>query len=221
MKGYEHDACRSGARYIAGIDEAGRGPIAGPVVAAAVILPPDFFLPRVDDSKKVAAQHRSQLAAAIKKEAVAWSIVSVNPPCLDRINILNATREAMRIAVLHLTPPADFLLIDAVKLSDINIRQRSIIKGDSLSVSIACASILAKVERDNKMEAYEDIYPGYGFARHKGYATREHLEAIAKIGICPIHRASFEPVKSILSGGNYGEQPGLFDQDYVEYKHSG
>lgn len=213
LKVYEYEAYKEGYQFIAGIDEVGRGPLAGPVVAAAVILPADFFLPEVNDSKKLTAKVRNQLADAIKELSVAWSLAAIFPPYLDRINILNATREAMRTAVEHLTPSPDFLLIDAVKLHDINIRQRSIIKGDSNSVSIACASILAKVERDRSMEAFDMLYPGYGFARHKGYGTREHLEALMNQGICPIHRESYAPVKAIREGGNYGYQPGLFDQD--------
>lgn len=213
LKVYEYEAYKEGYQFIAGIDEVGRGPLAGPVVAAAVILPANFFLPEVNDSKKLTAKVRSQLAEAIKESSVAWSLAAIFPPYLDKINILNATREAMRTAVEHLTPSPDFLLIDAVKLHDIDIRQRSIIKGDSNSVSIACASILAKVERDRSMEAFDMLYPGYGFARHKGYGTREHLEALMRQGICPIHRESYAPVKAIREGGNYGYQPGLFDQD--------
>jgi len=213
LKVYEYEAYNQGYQYIAGIDEVGRGPLAGPVVAAAVILSPGFFLPEVNDSKKLSAKVRAELANAIKKVAIAWSLAAVFPPYLDQINILNATREAMRTAVEHLTPGPDFLLIDAVKLHDIDIKQRSIIKGDSNSVSIACASILAKVERDRSMEAFDMLYPGYGFARHKGYGTREHLEALMKQGLCPIHRESYAPVRAIREGGNYGYQPGLFDQD--------
>ncbi|MGE5389444.1 MAG: ribonuclease HII [Deltaproteobacteria bacterium] len=213
LKVYEYEAYREGYQFIAGIDEVGRGPLAGPVVAAAVILPPGFFLPEVNDSKKLTSKVRSQLSDAIKGESVAWALAAVYPPYLDRINILNATREAMRTAVEHLTPSPDFLLIDAVKLHDIDIKQRSIIKGDSNSVSIACASILAKVERDRSMEAFDKLYPDYGFARHKGYGTREHLEALMRRGVCPIHRESYAPVRAIREGGNYGYQPGLFDQD--------
>ena len=213
LKEYEYEAYRNGFQLVAGIDEAGRGPIAGPVVAAAVILPPDFFLPGVDDSKKITAKKRTRLASEIKRDAIAWAVASVFPPYLDKINILNATREAMRTAVYYLCPQPDFLLIDAVKLDDTNIRERAIIKGDSLSVSIASASILAKVERDLAMDAFDRLYPEYGFGRHKGYATRQHFETVMKFGPCAIHRGSFEPVRSILSGGTYGEQPGLFDQD--------
>jgi len=215
LKAYEYEAYAQGYELIAGIDEVGRGPLAGPVVAAAVILPPDFFLPEVNDSKKLTYKIRHELADAIKESSIAWSLAAIFPPYLDQINILNATREAMRSAVEHLTPAPDFLLIDAVKLHDINIKQISIVKGDSNSVSIACASILAKVERDRSMEAFDLLYPGYGFARHKGYGTREHLEALMRQGICPIHRESYAPVRAIREGGNYGYQPGLFDQDHA------
>lgn len=210
LKQYENQAYERGFEYIAGVDEVGRGPIAGPVVSAAVILPRDFFLPGVDDSKKLTSLKRLKLVDEIKKEAFSWSVGWIFPPYLDRINILNATRESMKLAIEQLSPRPDFLLIDALKLSDINIKQQAIIKGDSLSVSIACASILAKVERDRAMEAFDLLYPGYGFGKHKGYATREHLQALFKLGACAIHRDSFEPVKSMVSGGKYGEQPNLF-----------
>ena len=213
LKQYEEELWEQGFRYIAGIDEVGRGPIAGPVVVAAVVLPRKTFIAGVDDSKKLSANKRETLAAEIKAQAISWTVVAVNPPYLDEINILNATRTAMHIAVMELYPRPDFLLIDALKLSDININQQSLIKGDSLSFSIACASILAKVERDASMEYFDVIYPGYDFAKHKGYATRQHIQALMDKGPCSIHRSSFEPVKSLLSGGTYGQQPGLFDQD--------
>lgn len=210
---YEEEIWKQGFRYIAGIDEVGRGPIAGPVVAAAVILPREAFIAGVDDSKKLSANKRRVLAAEIKAHAISWAVVALNPPYLDDINILNATRKAMHTAVTELCPSPDFLLIDALKLPDIGIRQQSLIKGDSLSFSIACASILAKVERDASMEYFDVLYPGYEFAKHKGYATRQHINALMDKGPCSIHRSSFEPVKSLLSGGTYGQQPGLFDQD--------
>ncbi|MEN6350055.1 MAG: ribonuclease HII [Syntrophomonas sp.] len=212
LKYYENQAYEQGFHYIAGVDEVGRGPIAGPVVSAAVILPRDFFLPGVDDSKKLTPVKRLQLVEQIKKAAISWAVGWVFPPYLDRINILNATRETMKLAIGQLSPRPDFLLIDALNLSDITIKQQAIIKGDSLSVSIACASILAKVERDRAMDAFDVLYPGYGFGKHKGYATREHLKALIKLGACSIHRESFEPVKSMVAGGKYAEQPGLFDQ---------
>lgn len=210
LKQYENKAYKEGFQYIAGIDEAGRGPLAGPVVAGAVILSPDFFLPGVDDSKKLSAPKRMNLARDIKKMALSWAVGFVFPPYLDRVNILNATREAMKIAVNELALRPDLLLIDAVRIPDLSIQQYPIVKGDMLSISIASASILAKVERDLAMEGFEKLYPGYGFARHKGYATREHITALMKLGASPVHRKSFEPVKSMVAGGKYGVQPGLF-----------
>jgi ribonuclease HII len=210
MSLYEEQGREEGYQFIAGLDEAGRGPLAGPVAAAAVILPPDFFLPGVNDSKQVSSQLRAELSVAIKKQAIAWSVALAFPGYIDEINILNATKKAMSAAVNALQVKPDLLLIDALKIADIHIKQQSIIKGDSLSISIACASILAKVERDAVMESYEHIYPGYGFARHKGYATRQHLEALTKWGPTPIHRRSFEPVKSMVGESEIGLQPGLF-----------
>jgi ribonuclease HII len=213
LQKYEEEAYKKGFKYIVGIDEVGRGPLAGPVVAAAVVLPRKTYIAGVDDSKKLSPGKRKQLAAQIKEVALTWAVAAINPPFLDDINILNATREAMGMAVAELNPRPDFLLIDALKLPDIHIEQQSLIKGDSLSFSIACASILAKVERDASMDALELIHPGYGFSKNKGYATREHIQALMVKGPCPIHRRSFEPVKTLLSGGSYGRQPGLFDQD--------
>lgn len=211
LKQYEYEAYSEGFKYIAGIDEAGRGPIAGPVVAAAVILPYDFSYPGINDSKKIAASKRLKLAIKIKKLAISWSVAAIYPPYLDRVNILNATREAMMLAIKNLSPRPDLLLIDALRLPDIDIKQYPLIKGDSLSISIAAASILAKVERDKAMLSFDLLYPGYGFSRHKGYATREHLQSLFNLGVCAIHRVSFEPVKSILSGAGYGEQQSLFE----------
>jgi ribonuclease HII len=210
LKYFEHGAYQEGYELVAGIDEVGRGCIAGPVVAAAVILPRDFFLPGVNDSKLLSEKKRLSMVAEIKREAWAWSVVMISPRRIDQTNILQATKEAMRIAVKELLPVPDFLLIDAVKIPDIDIRQYPIIKGDSLSISIACASILAKVERDQSMQVYDSMYPGYGFAKHKGYATREHIRALENIGSTPIHRGSFEPVKSMF-GGAYGAQPNIFE----------
>lgn len=210
---YEDQAYREGYKYIAGLDEVGRGPIAGPVAAAAVILPPGFYLEGADDSKKLSAAKREKLSIHIKNKSLAWTVVSIYPPCLDKINILNATKKAMSLAISHLTIKPDYLLIDALKLDEINTKQRSIIKGDSLSISIACASIIAKVERDKSMRQFDHIYPGYNFSRHKGYATREHLQNLFTYGPCAIHRQSFEPVKSMLAKENNQVQLELFSQD--------
>ncbi len=210
LKKFEYLAYEEGYKCVAGIDEVGRGPLAGPVVAAAVVLPRNFCLPGVNDSKVLSEKRRQSLAGQIKQAAVSWAIGSVPPAYIDQENILNATREAMRLAIkdLHLKP--DFLLIDAIKIPDIEINQLPIIKGDALSISIACASIIAKVERDEIMTAFDSAYPEYGFARHKGYGTRQHLAAVEEYGPCPIHRGSFEPIKSIL-GGKYGHQLRLFE----------
>ena len=198
MKRYEQALYDAGIRYVAGIDEAGRGPIAGPVVAAAVILPPDFLLPGVDDSKRVRPALRRELAAEIKGAALSWAVGVVSVNCLDVINIYQATRLAMVTAVNNLNVRAEHLIIDAIKLPELDLPQTPLIKGDSLSLSVACASILAKVERDEAMDVFDRLFPGYGLAQHKGYATREHLEAVFRLGPCPIHRSSFEPVKTWL-----------------------
>ncbi|MBO8158640.1 ribonuclease HII [Thermosyntropha sp.] len=198
---YEKEAYLKGFKYIAGVDEVGRGTIAGPVAAGAVILPRDFFLPGVNDSKKLTEKRRTELAGEIKKRAISWSVAYVWPHIIDEINILNATRLAMKLAVENLSLKPDLVLTDAVKIPDIYIEQMNITRGDSLSISIACASILAKVERDNSMKNFEMIYPGYRFSEHKGYATRKHVEELVKQGVCSMHRKSFEPVKSMVCGG--------------------
>lgn len=200
LKRYESEAFLRGYRYIAGIDEVGRGALAGPVVAAAVILPADVFLPGVKDSKKLSPPRRAKLADEIKSAAISWSIAYVYPPYLDEINILNATREAMVLAIRCLSPLPDYILIDALRLPELPVAQRPIVKGDSLSISIAAASIIAKVERDTSMEVFDDLYPEYGFAQHKGYATSQHVKVLLEKGPCPLHRQSFEPVKTLKSG---------------------
>lgn len=213
MMKYERQAYRNGHQCIAGLDEVGRGPLAGPVVAAAVILPPRFFLAEINDSKQLSAIKRNRLATEIKQAAITWAVASVYPTRLDEVNILNATREAMCHCITHLFPRPDYLLIDALRLHDIDIEQLALVKGDSLSASIACASILAKVERDMAMESFNQLYPGYGLDKHKGYATREHIEALWRLGPCQIHRRSFDPIKSWFAGGNHVQQPALFEQD--------
>jgi len=210
LKYYEYGAYQEGYQLVAGIDEVGRGPIAGPVVAAAVILPRNFFLPGVNDSKLLSEKKRLQMAGEIKKGALAWSIVIISSRRIDQKNILQATKEAMRTALHELTPRPDFILVDAVNIPDLEIKQYPIIKGDTLSISIACASIIAKVERDHIMHNYDSMFPGYGFARHKGYATREHILALDNLGLTPIHRGSFEPVKTMLGNQNR-VQPSLFE----------
>lgn len=211
MKRYEYDLYRRGIRLVAGTDEVGRGPIAGPVVAAAVILKPGFRLAGVNDSKQVPAKKREELSDSIKREALTWALGMVFPPYLDEINILNATREAMRIALDGLAVVPEHVIVDGMLVPGIHIPQTPLIKGDALSISVASASIIAKVERDRLMTRLDDIYPGYGFAKHKGYATREHLQALFKKGPSPIHRASFEPVKSIVAGNSHAYQGRLFE----------
>lgn len=177
--------------YVAGIDEAGRGPLAGPVVAAAVILPKDIFLPFLNDSKKVTEKRRDVLFDEIKQNAIAYGIGIASNTLIDEINILQATYEAMREAINALEKTPDVLLVDAVHIPDINIKQVGIVKGDAKSVNIAAASILAKVTRDRIMVEYDKIYPEYGFASNKGYGTATHIAALKEVGPCAIHRKSF------------------------------
>lgn len=188
---YEEAAYADGVNIIGGIDEAGRGPLAGPVVAACVILPRDAFIKGLNDSKKLTAAKRELLYDEILEKAVALSTGIVDEKCIDEINILNATKKAMKMAIDTIKPVPELLLIDAVKLPDVPVRQMPIIKGDALSVSIAAASIIAKVTRDRMIEELDTLYPEYGFKQHKGYGTEEHINAIKKFGICPIHRISF------------------------------
>lgn len=197
MTAYEQKGYQKGYRLMAGIDEVGRGPLAGPVVAAAVILPIDFYLPGIDDSKKLSEQKREQFFAEISEKAVATGIGLIESNEIDEINIFAATKRAMLIAIQQLEPKPDFLLIDAVKL-DTPYPSKSIIKGDGLSISIAAASIVAKVTRDRILKEYDQLYPQYGFARNAGYGTKEHLQAIELHGITPIHRKSFSPVKEYI-----------------------
>lgn len=191
---YEDNYRASGANLIAGIDEAGRGPLAGPVVAAACILDPDKPVLGLDDSKKLSEKKREELFLKIKESALAYAVVRVEAQRIDDINILNATKEAMRSCVEKLTKDGfkpDVLLIDAVKLEGVSMKIEPIIKGDAKSNSIAAASILAKVTRDHIMADYDMEYPGYGFAKHKGYGTNDHYAAIRELGISDIHRRSF------------------------------
>ncbi len=191
MTRYEQNALKRGYKTIAGIDEAGRGPLAGPVVAAAVILPPGYRNEYINDSKKLTEQRREELYVIIKKDAIAVGLGVVEASAIDRINILQATLLAMKEAVSELFPPPDYLLVDGKNKVPIVMHQETIISGDSLSVSIAAASIIAKVSRDKIMEIYHRQYPQYNFMKNKGYGTEEHREAIHKYGICKIHRMSF------------------------------
>ncbi len=176
---------------IAGVDEVGRGPLAGPVMTAAVILPTDHQILYLNDSKKLSEKKRNELYDIIMKEAVAVSFGLESPETIDEINILQATYKAMRTAVKSLEPKADFLLVDAVTIPDVGIPECPIIKGDAKSASIAAASIVAKVRRDRMMEEYDKLYPEYHFAKNKGYGTAEHIAALKQYGPCPIHRRSF------------------------------
>lgn len=178
-------------RCICGIDEAGRGPLAGPVVAGAVILPADCEILYLNDSKKLSAARREELYDEIMEKAVATGIGMASPARIDEINILQATYEAMRMAISNLSVQPDLLLNDAVTIPEIEIMQIPIIKGDAKSVSIAAASILAKVTRDRLMVEYEKVFPGYDFASNKGYGTKAHIEGLKKLGPTPIHRMSF------------------------------
>ncbi len=196
---FETLARRQGYRIIAGVDEAGRGPLAGPVVAAAVILSPGKEIQGLDDSKKLSPSRRESLFEDIHAFAMAIGVGMANHESIDRINILQATLVAMRQAVAALEPSPDYLLIDGISSIPISIMQKTIKKGDSLSASIAAASIIAKVTRDRLMEEYDRSYPGYGFAGHKGYGSASHLAAIARLGPCPIHRKTFRGVKEHLN----------------------
>ena len=188
---YENELRLKGINYIAGIDEVGRGPLCGPVVAAAVILPPHCLLWGADDSKKLSEATRLRLEQEIKFKAVAWAVAGVNHRDIDKYNILNATYMAMKKALARLNIAPEHLLIDAVKLPDCAVPQTPIIKGDSLSISIAAASILAKSHRDRLMARFDVLYPQYGWERNKGYGTAEHRAVIAEHGYSPIHRKSF------------------------------
>lgn len=191
MKKFEFEWSAKGAKYIAGIDEVGRGPLAGPVYAGAVVFPIDCIIAGVNDSKKLSPQKRSGLYGIIKSNAISCATGYCDEKTIDRINILNATYEAMKTAVIKLKVRPDVLLIDAVRIHNIDIPQVSIVKGDSLSFSIAAASIIAKVERDAFMDGLNSLYPAYNFASNKGYGTQEHIDALKKYGPCPVHRRSF------------------------------
>ncbi|HXF06702.1 MAG TPA: ribonuclease HII [Blastocatellia bacterium] len=194
----EQQLSRRGYRFIAGVDEVGRGALAGPVVAAAVILDLSNIPDGIDDSKKLRPARRSQLAEAIRLSARAVSVAAVEAGEIDRINILEATKRAMLQALAGLQPAPDFVLVDALTLPNLPIPQRAIVHGDSLSVSIAAASIVAKAWRDRLMVEYDRLHPGYGFARNAGYGTKEHLQALQKLGPSPIHRLTFRGTQTNL-----------------------
>jgi len=192
--------------FIAGIDEAGRGPLAGPVVAAAVILPRETIITGVRDSKKIPEMQRKSVFWDIIRSAHAVGVGIVGAEVIDAINILQATKRAMALAVKDLTARPDLLLIDAVKLTHIDIEQRSCVKGESVSASIAAASVVAKVVRDDIMLGYHEQYPEYNFRGHKGYPTKEHMENIRLFGPCSIHRKSFRKVMDVQLPLDHGEE---------------
>lgn len=191
-----------GKTYIAGVDEAGRGPLAGPVVAAAVMLPEDFQLIGLTDSKQLTEEQRQMFFEKIKREAISYHIAIINNDEIDQINIYEATKKAMTNALLNLNPYPDHALIDAVNLDSLPFSHQSIIKGDEHSISIAAASVLAKVTRDELMKEIDQKHPGYGFKTNMGYGTKEHLLKIEQYGITKYHRTSFAPVKRFINGGD-------------------
>ena len=184
---------------LAGVDEAGRGPLVGNVVAAAVILDPENAIDGLNDSKKLSARRREQLADQVRDRAIAWSVVSIDAEQIDRINILQATMLAMQQAVEQLTVPPQHVFIDGNRCPQINVPATAIVKGDARVAEISAASILAKVERDAQMLVLHETYPQYGFDRHKGYPTASHLAALAEHGPCPEHRTSYKPVRECLA----------------------
>ena len=200
MLSYEKELYKQGLTLIAGVDEVGRGPLAGPVVAAAVILPKKNCKIRgLNDSKKIPKKKHLEIYQAVQDQALAIGIGIMDNQVIDQVNIYEATKLAMKEAISKLSPQPEHLLIDAMKL-ELPISQTSIIKGDANSLSIAAASIVAKVTRDELMKEYDQQFPGYDFATNAGYGTAKHLEGLTKLGVTPIHRTSFEPVKSLVSG---------------------
>ncbi len=192
---FENQAIADGFKFVAGVDEVGRGCLAGAVVAAAVILDLSKPLPEgLNDSKKISAKNRERIAEEIRASAICYAIAQIEADEIDRINILQATKKAMISAVGRLNPTADFLLIDALQLKEINLPQKAIIHGDAISASIAAASIIAKVYRDNLMCELDETYPEYGFSKHVGYGTKAHFEALRKFGATSIHRKTFRGV---------------------------
>lgn len=197
LKEYEEKLYKQGLKYIAGIDEAGRGPLAGPVVVGLAIMKSNSFIEGVNDSKKVSEAKREKLYEQITNEAIAWNVGIINEEEIDEINILNATKKALTIALQSLNIKPEIILVDALdKIDTLGIPYTSIIKGDAKIYSISAASIIAKVTRDRIIRQYDKTYPEYGFNSHKGYGTAKHIEAIKKYGICPIHRKTF--VKNII-----------------------
>ncbi len=203
---YEKQAYELGKKYIVGLDEAGRGPMAGPLVVGAVIFPRDYYDERINDSKKLTEKKREELYQIIIQNALAYQIEIIDVEDVDRLNVYQASKKGMLDAIEHISIRPDYALTDAMPLGDA-IEHQAIIKGDSLSISIGAASILAKVTRDHMMQEYAKIYPEYGFDKHKGYPTKQHKEALKKYGVTPIHRRSFQPVIEVMN-----QQLSLFDE---------
>lgn len=200
---FEDRLARCGFARIAGVDEAGRGCLAGPVVAAAVIVDPRVLVPGVDDSKELSPEERENLAGEIRRTSRAYAVCSISADVIDRVNILEATRLAMRGALAGLAPEPDCAVIDALFLSGLSYPCLPVVRGDSLSYAVACASILAKVERDRAMVLLGERHPGYGFAAHKGYGVPEHVAALGRLGPSPVHRLTFRKVRPDLD--EFGE----------------
>lgn len=198
MYQYEHKLLKNGYKYICGVDEAGRGPLAGPVVAGAVILNPDVTIEGLNDSKQLSEKTRNHLAEAIRKQALAYSVAFISNEMIDEINIYQASKLAMMEAIKGLSIQPDYILSDAMPLKEQDIPFEAIIKGDCLSASIAAGSILAKVARDEYMVRMASVYPGFDFEQNKGYPTKKHLQALDLLGITPIHRKTYHPVQQIL-----------------------
>ena len=196
---FENEVYDAGYNLVAGVDEAGRGSLVGPVLVAAVILPKNIYLPKLNDSKKISAKIREELFDEIKKVAIDFSVVEVSAEEVDELNIYQATLKGMEDAIKNLSVQPEFVLTDAMKLNlGEEIKTRSIIHGDALSASIAAASILAKVTRDRMADEWSKIYPAYGFEHNRGYGTKSHFAAIEEFGFCPLHRKTFNPVKKMF-----------------------
>lgn len=203
---YEHELYKEGQLLVAGVDEVGRGPLFGPVVTAAVILPKDYKLEGLTDSKKLSPKKRDVFYEVIKRDAISISIGIRSAKEIDKLNIYQATKEAMMDAIENLEVKPDHVLIDAMKLENLKIPSTSIIKGDAKSLSIAAASVIAKVTRDRMMDEEALKYPEYGFEHHKGYPTKSHIEAVKKYGVLEGYRKTFEPIKSIINGSELNER---------------
>ncbi len=207
---FEQQAYDLGKKYIVGLDEAGRGPMAGPLVVGAVIFPQGYYNDKINDSKKLTEKKREELYQIIIQEALAYQIEIIDVADVDRLNVYQASKKGMIDAIKHLSIRPDYALTDAMPLGDV-IEHQAIVKGDAKSLSIGAASILAKVTRDHIMNDYAKIYPEYGFEKHKGYPTKQHKEALKAYGVTPIHRRSFQPVIDVLN-----QQMSLFDDENMD-----